>query len=316
MNYYQLLSSIQDYTENQFPLTYLADGTTVSPTQQINRFIQQAELRIYNTVQIPSLRRNVTGTVTSGNEYLSAPNDYLSTYSVAVIDPVTGSYEYLLNKDVNFIRESFPPPGYLGKPKYYAIFGPQCNNTTELSFILGPTPDDNYQVELHYYYYPTSIVQNVIQLLGAITNPGSGYTNGYYTNLPTVTNGRGDGALLNVTVAGGIVTTVEVAYGGSGYNVGDTLTCTIGSSGSGFSVPVLTVNNASGTSWLGDNYDVALLYASLVEAYVYMKGDPDLMNSYEKKFQEALGQLKRLGDGLERGDAYREGQTKLRYNTL
>lgn len=310
MNYYQLLSAIQDYTENQFPLTYLADGSTVSPTQQINRFIQQAELRIYNTVQIPSLRKNVTGVMTGGNPYLSAPNDYLSTYSMAVIDPATGSYEYLLNKDVNFIRESYPPPNYQGKPRYYAIFGSQYTDQNELSFIMGPTPDASYSVELHYYYYPVSIVQDVAASLGTITNPGSGYLDGYYTNLPTTTNGRGDGALIDVVVNSGIVTSVDIAYGGSGYNAGNTLTAVIGTSGSGFSVPILTTNNPQGTSWLGDNYDAALLYASLVEAYTYMKGDPDLMAVYEKKFQDALMQLKRLGDGMERGDAYRDGQVK------
>jgi len=158
MDYNQLFVAIQSYTENQFPATYLENGTTVSPTQQINRFIQQAELRIYNTVQIPSLRKNVTGIMTGGNPYLSAPNDYLSTYSMAVIDPVTNAYEYLLNKDVNFIRESYPPPNSQGKPRYYAIFGSQYTDPNELSFIMGPTPDASYGVELHYYYYPESIV--------------------------------------------------------------------------------------------------------------------------------------------------------------
>lgn len=312
MNYYELLTAVQTYTENQFPDVYLANGTTVSPTQQINRFIQQAELRIYNSVQIPSLRKNVTGTVTANNQYLSAPDDYLSTYSLAVIDPSTGSYEYLLNKDVNFIRESFPPPSYVGKPKYYAIFGTRYSAKNDLSFIVGPTPDVNYYVELHYYYYPVSIVQNVAATLGAISNPGSGYADGYYTNMATTTNGRGEGLLLNITVSGGIVTDVELAYGGSGYSSGDTLTSVIGTSGSGFSVPVATVNNVNGTSWLGDNYDSVLLYGALVEAYTFMKGEQDVMAMYQGKYQEALQQLARLGDGLERGDAYRDGQAKIR----
>jgi hypothetical protein len=322
MNYNQLVTAIQDYTENQFPFTYLGDGTvgynnaTTSPIQQINRIIEQAELRIYNMVQIPSLRKNVTGTVTVSNPYLSAPQDYLSTYSLAVIDPVTGAYEYMLNKDVNFIRESYPPPNAVGKPRYYAIFGPQYIDKNELSFIMGPTPDTNYNVELHYYYYPVSIVQNVINSMGVISNPGSGYTDGRYTNLPTTTNGSGDGALLNITVLGGIVTAVQLAYGGSGYTPGDTLTCTIGTSGSGFLTSVGSVNNPNGTSWLGDNFDTVLLYGALVEAYTYMKGEADLVQIYNQKYTEALAQLKRLGDGLERGDAYRDGQTKLRYNAL
>lgn len=315
MNYYQLLSAIQDYTENQFPLTTLADGYTISPTQQINRFIEQAELRIYNTVQIPALRKNVTGTVTPNTPYLACPDDYLSSFSMAAIDPTTGEYEYLLNKDVNFIRQSYPSPTDTGKPKYYALFGPRYGNKNELSFILGPTPNQIYSMELHYYFYPVSIVQNQIGSLGAITNPGSGYTNGVYTNLPAI-GGSGDGALLNVTVANNIVTSATISYGGSGYTQGDSLTATIGTVGSGFAVTISSVNNPTGTSWLGDNFDTVLLYGSLVEAYTYMKGETDMMTLYNTKYTEALAQLKRLGDGLERNDAYRKGQTSLQYNQL
>lgn len=314
MNYSQLVIAIQDYTENQFPATYLADGSSVSPTQQINRLIQQAEQKIYNAVQIPSLRKNVTGNVTANQPYLACPDDYLSTYSLAVIDPVLGSYEYLLNKDVNFIRQSYPPPNSTGVPRYYALFGSRYTANNELSFILGPSPDANYEMELHYYYYPVSIVQQAVASVGAIT-PGSGYTNGYYTNVPAISS-SGDGATLNITVSGGIVTQAEVAYGGSGYQVGAVLTATIGSTGSGFSVPVASVNNAEGRSWLGDNFDIALLNGCLAEAATYMKQEADMVQLYNQKFQESLAQLKRLGDGLERGDAYREGQTKLRYNSL
>ena len=162
MTYNELFAAIQSYTENQFPETYLADGSAVSSTTQINTFIQQAEQRIYNTVQFPSLRKNVTGNVTTNNKYLSAPNDFLAVYSLAVIDG-TGAYEYLLNKDVNFIRQAYPQPTDTAIPKYYALFGPTTTSggsptiTDELSFILGPTPDANYNVELHYYYYPESI---------------------------------------------------------------------------------------------------------------------------------------------------------------
>jgi hypothetical protein len=313
MNYYELVTAIQDYTENNFPTTYLANGTTVSTTQQINRFIQQAELRIYNTVQLPSLRKNVTGTVSLSNPYLSAPNDYLSAFSLAVIDPDTSAYEYLLNKDVNYIREAYPIPNNLGKPKYYATFGPQYNALNELSFIMGPTPDKNYSVELHYYYYPVSIVQSVPYSLGAISNPGSGYLAGTYSNLAAI-GGSGDGLLLNITVAGGIVTNVSISYGGSGYNVGDSVTATIGSAGSGFAVTISAVNNSLGTAWLGDNFDTVLLYGSLVEAYTYMKGEADMMTLYNQKYQEALQQLNRLGTGLERGDAYRSGQARIQVN--
>jgi len=228
MTYTELITAIQTYTENTFPATTLADSTVVSSTTQLNRFITQAEQRIYNSVQFPSLRKNVTGSVTSGNKYLSTPTDFLSTYSLAVID-ATGAYEYLLNKDVNFIRQAYPnPTSDTGIPKYYALFGPTVNTSTitnELSFIVGPTPDASYSVELHYYYYPESI---------------------------TVT--------------------------------------------------------ASGQTWLGDNFDTVLLYGSLVEAYTYMKGEQDMIVLYDTKYKEALALAKRLGDGLERSDAYRSGQ--------
>ena len=160
MTYTELVTAIQTYTENTFPATTLADSTVVSSTAQINRFITQAEQRIYNSVQFPSLRKNVTGSVTTSTKYLSCPDDFLSTYSLAVID-ASGNYEYLLNKDVNFIRQAYPNPTTdTGIPKYYALFGPTVNTSTitnELSFIVGPTPDASYSVELHYYYYPVSI---------------------------------------------------------------------------------------------------------------------------------------------------------------
>ena len=231
MTYSELVTAIQTYTENNFPSTTLADSTVVSSTTQLNRFITQAEQRIYNTVQFPSLRKNVTGTVSSANKYLSCPEDFLSTYSLAVI-AASGDYEYLLNKDVNFIRQAYPNPTTdVGIPKYYALFGPTVSGATitnELSFILGPTPDALYYVELHYYYYPESI-----------------------------------------TVA------------------------------------------TSGQTWLGDNFDTVLLYGSLVEAYTYMKGEADIMAFYDAKYKEALGLAKRLGDGLERSDAYRSGQARV-----
>jgi hypothetical protein len=153
MNYTQLVNAVSDYTENTF-------GTT-----EMNTFIQQAEQRIYNSVQFPSLRKNVTGTITANNKYLSCPLDYLSTFSLAVID-ATGAYEYLLNKDVNFIRQAYPQPTDTAIPKYYALFGPNSAVANELSFILGPTPDATYTVELHYFYYPESIVTAGTSWLG------------------------------------------------------------------------------------------------------------------------------------------------------
>ena len=227
MTYTELINAIQSYTENVFPDTYLADGSAYTSTQQLNTFITQAEDRIYNTVLIPALRKNVTGTVTANNKYLSCPSDFLAVFSMAVIDN-DGSYEYLLDKDVSFIRSAYPNPNDTNIPRYYALFGPTVISTTitnELSFILGPTPDQNYPVELHYYYYPTSIT-------------------------------------------------------------------------------------VSQTSWLGDNYAPVLLYGSLYEAYVFMKGEADVLAMYDKKYNEALQQLIRLGGALERGDTYRDGQFK------
>jgi len=278
MNYSQLTAAIQAYTNN----------TDTDFVAQIPVFVKQAEQRIDNTVQVANLRKNVTGNVQVGNKYLPCPQDFLSTYSLAlyaapaptatgaasaftiVVSSATdivagmfvsgtgiatsavvstivgttvtltiantgtvsgtvtfqGDYIYLLNRDVNFIREAYPNPSQRAKPKHYAIFGPSTSNVNELVFILGPTPDANYQAELHFYYYPESIV-------------------------------------------------------------------------------------TAGTSWLGDNFDTVLLYGSLVEAYTYMKGETDMMALYDTKYKEALGLLKNLGDAKQRGDAYQDGQVKL-----
>lgn len=307
MNYTELITTIQTYTENQFPSIVVSNGNTVSASVQLNQFIEQAEQRIYNIVQFPSLRKNVIGLLAANNQYLSCPNDFLSPYSFAVID--NGSYTYLLNKDVNYIREAFPSPTDVGLPKYYALFGPTVSGsviTNELSFILGPTPNSNYSVELNYYYYPDSIVQAKIDTLGTIAG-GSGYTNGTYFDVP-LTGGSGTGAMATITVSGGAVTAVTITGRGCQYSVGDVLTATIGSTGTNFSVPVATIKNANGTSWLGDNFDTALLYGCLVEAYTFMKGETDLLTLYNQKYMEALQLAKRLGDGLERQDAYRSGQ--------
>jgi len=279
MNYAQLTAAICDYTQN-FEQDFVAN---------IPVFVQQAEQRIYNTVQFPSLRKNVTGAVSATVKYLSCPVDFLAVYSMAIFSDATtaatkvteftmqvvsptgiiynqnvtgagilpgtivvsvvgdivtvskslsgfttgsvnfqGDYEFLLNKDVNFIRQAYPNPKATGVPKYYALFGPTSSGVTitdELTFILGPTPDAQYLVELHYYYYPESI-----------------------------------------------------------------------------SVAV------DGRTWLGDNFDTVLLYGSLVEAYTFMKGEQDMMAVYDGKYKEALAQAKRLGDGMERQDAYRSGQ--------
>jgi hypothetical protein len=304
MNYNELSQTIQSYVESTEQLF----------VENIPVFVQQAEERIYNTVQIPSLRKNVVGTATISNKYLSCPNDYLSSFSMAVVK-ANGEYEYLLNKDVNFIRQAYPNPADAGLPKYYALFGSQFSNPNELSFILGPTPDANYSVELHYFYYPATIVQGVISTTSGIV-AGTSYTAGTYLGVP-LTGGQGTGAIADIVISGGGVISVTIRNGGSLYVTGDILsapTSAIGNTGSGFSVSVATVSNPSGTSWLGDNYSPVLLYGAMREAILFQKGEQDLVAYYEKQFQEALAQLNRLGTGLERGDAYRDGQAKIKVN--
>jgi len=275
MTYDELVVAVTDYCENTFP------------TVDMNIFIQQAEQRIYNTAQPANLRKNVTGVTQSGNKYLSAPDDFLSTYSLAlypVISTVTtgtsgaftvtvtsatgiaigqavsgtgigtgalvrsvsgttvlltvansgavsgtvtftGDYLYLLNKDVNWIREAYPNTAGRGEPQYYAIFGPNSSNADELTFIMGPTPDLNYSAELHYYYYPESIV-------------------------------------------------------------------------------------TAGNTWLGDNFDSVLLYGTICEAFVYMRQEGDMVKQANDRYVQAIALYKNLADGKQRGDAYRDGQVR------
>lgn len=209
MNYSQLVDLVKQYTQNE----------ETSFVANIPNFVQLAEERIYNAVFIPAIRKNQIGTLTPSNKYLSLPADWLATFSLAVITPVTNAQTFLIDKDVNFIRECYPDPDDSGVPKYYAIFD---KNT----LILGPTPDSNYQVEMHYYYYPESIV-------------------------------------------------------------------------------------TASTSWLGDNFETVLLYGTLREAYIYMKGEADMMQYYEQKYQESLGLLKLLGEGKDRRDAFRSGLNRI-----
>jgi len=302
MNYAQLYQAIQAYAENTESL-FVANIPT---------FVEQAEKRIYNSVQLPSLRKNVVGTSTANNQYLSLPDDWLSTYSVAVIDG-TGKYNYLLNKDVNFLRESYPNPTSTGIPKYYAIFGATVNNLNELSAILAPTPDTGYSVELHYYYYPNTIVQGSISSIGTPV-AGSGYSANVFNDI-ALTGGAGTGATATIIVTNGGVSSVQITNPGQFYIINDVLTASFGG-GTGFSVTVSLIENPDGTSWLGDNYDPVLFYGAMREAMLFMKGEQDIVAYYEQKYSEALGQLKRLGDGLERNDAYRKGQTSLEYKGL
>ena len=276
MNYSQLVTAVTDYCENTFPTT------------DMDTFIRQAEQRIYNTVQIANLRKNVTGALNTGNKYLACPQDFLSPYSLAVYPVITttatgtsgaftitvadatgisagqviananipsetyvraitgttvymtkastgavssttifqGDFLYLLNKDVNFIREAYPQTATRGEPKHYGIFGPQSADVNELTFIVGPTPNIAYMAELHYYYYPESIV-------------------------------------------------------------------------------------TASTTWLGDNFDSALLYGTICEAFVYMRQEADMMKVAQDRYVQAIALLKNLGDGKQRADAYRDGQVRV-----
>lgn len=213
MNYTELSQAIQDYTEN----------TETTFVNNIPTFVRQTEERVYRAVMIPELRKNVLGTLTSGDKYLARPTDFLTVFSLAVIDG-DGNYQYLLDKDVNFMREAYPSPSTSGVPKYYAQFDGESVSTAYGNFIVGPTPDASYQVELHYFYDPPSIVD---------------------TN----------------------------------------------------------------TSWLGDNAEATLLYGSLIEAYTFMKGDPDLMAKYAERYQAALMNLG-IVDVRGKRDDYRDGQIR------
>jgi len=304
MNYSELVTAVQDYCENTFP------------TVDMNTMIRNAEQNIYNTVQLASLRKNMTGALTTGNQYLSAPDDFLSVYSLAVISPTTGEYLYLINKDVNFIREAYPNPGTVtlsarGVPRHYAIFGPNSSSVNELSFIVGPTPDLSYAVELHFYYLPYSIVQAAINQV-TITNAGSGYTNGFYFNVP-LTGGSGNSATADIVVSGGAVTSITMSNRGCFYAATNSLGASntnLGGAGSGFVLTVNSVTNSAGTTWLGDNFETALFNGTMMEAIRFMKGDPDLVQLYQQQFTQSLALLKNLGDGKQRMDAYRDGQVR------
>jgi hypothetical protein len=306
MNYSQLYQAIQDYTET----------TETTFVDNIPTFVKEAEDRIYNSVQIPSLRKNVIGNFTSGNAYLSLPSDWLANYSVAVIS-ASGEYSFLLNKDVNYIRSAFPNPNITGTPTHYSLFGSSISDINNLTLFVGPTPDQSYSTELNYFYYPPTIVQGEISVFGVIVG-GSTYVPGTYYNVP-LTGGSGSGAQADITVnSSGVVTAVVINSGGQFYTVGNILSCSnsyLGNSGTGFQAPVSVVSNSTGTSWLGLNFDPVLFYGALREAVIFQKQEPDFVKDIEDKFQEALGQLKRLCDGLDRGDAYRDGQTKLRITT-
>ena len=217
MTYTVLSQAVADYLETSF--------TSTGNYDQLNTFIAQAEQRIFNSVQLPDLRITTTLNTTASTPYVQVPADFMSVHSMAVYGPTDTAYAFLLNKDVNYIREAYPDPAYTGQPAYYALFGPSAGNTLDLAFILGPTPDQFYNLELQYFHYPQSIV-------------------------------------------------------------------------------------TAGETWLGDNFDSALLWGTVVEAYHHLKGEADLLAAYTKRYEEAMALLKQLGDGKNRMDSYRSGQVR------
>lgn len=297
MKYAELVTAVQDYTENTFP------------TIDLNTMIRVTEQNIYNTVQLANLRKNVTGTFSTTSEYLAVPSDFLSIYSLAVV--VDGVYFYLLSKDVDFIREAYPNPTVKGVPQHFALFGTRSNAVNDLTFIVGPTATAAYAAEMHYYYYPESIVQRAIGSLGTIV-PGSGYANRFYFNVPLTGSSSGVGATANVQVTGGAVVAVTIVNPGCYYAVGETLTGVLGSTGSGFSVPVLTVTNENGETWVGEHFDAALLNGTLIEAIRYMKGEKDLVDLYQTQYLQSIALLKNLGDGKQEADTYRDGMPRVK----
>ena len=384
MFYVDLVSAINDYVENAFP------------TSTVNRFIEQAEQRIYNQVQLAPLRKNVIGQVTPTNTYLACPTDWLSTFSLAcfvsasgtistttgsnaitivsasgnsiqagmnvkatgvpintIVTSVNGSiaylsanatatgtvsatfqgpYTYLLNKDVNFIREAFNYPVTTGTPQYYAVFGPQTSNQFAMTYILGPTPDQVYTMELHYNSYPVSIIQGQIGALSAYVssnvdqNPlaGCNYVDVSLVN-STLTRSNGAGYVVDATGSGAIANISIDAGGGiifsllnlgSEYLPNDILYAYVYTNESPTIpelVPIAQVTstlNPNGETWLGDYFDTALLNYALMEAVTYIKGEQDIVTLYQQRADNAMALLKQLADAKEQGDAYRNGLPK------
>ena len=271
---------------------------------------QLAEQKIYNSVQLPIMRKSATLTLTPSVEILNAPLDFQNAFSLAVIDG-TGAYNFLLSKDVNFIREAYPIPTSTGLPKYYAVNGPQTLLPQETAFILGPTPSAALSAQLNYSAYPTSIVSGVITSLsfGVV---GPIYNDGTYYDVP-LTQGAGAGATAIVVILGGVPTTITVQAGGVGYSLYESLTilpADVGGVGLLITVTVLSVANPEGTSWLGSNFDSALFNATMVEAIRFMKGEQDMVALYTDAYKQSLALLKNLSDGKLRQDAYRSGQVR------
>ena len=273
--YTQLKTAVKNYTDNQ-------EAVFVS---HLDRFILTAEERIFKSVDFEFFRKNVSGSMTSGNEFLAVPDDYLASFSLSVIN--SSSKEFLLQKDVNFIQEYNPNPSTTGVPRYYAIY--DINN-----FILSPTPNADFDAELHYYYRPISLTKSKVTL--TVSN-----VTGTFSSGETITGGTsGENTTINsLTSATELVITLPTGD----FTVGETVT----GGTSGATGIVVSTSADTTLTWLSENAPNALLYGSIIEAYVFMKGEPDIMSMYNERFVESLVRLKDLGEARENDDANRQG---------
>ena len=273
--YTQLKNAIQDYTDNN----------ETSFISNLDRFVESAEERIFTSVDLELFRKNVSGAMTSGNQFLAVPSDYLATFSMSI--EVSSSKQFLQQKDVNYLQEYTPNSATTGIPLYYAKYDFQ-------NFLLAPTPNDNYVTELHYYYRPASLTSSKFTL--TVNN-----VTGVFVSNETITGGTsGESTTINsITSATEFVVTIPTGT----FTVGETVTgATSGATG-----VVVSTSDDTTTTWISENAPNAILFGSLVEAYIYMKGEPDIMKLYSERFLEALSRLKDYAEARENTDAYRRG---------
>ena len=273
--YTQLKSSIQEYTDNN----------ETSFVSNLDRFIKSAEQRIFSTVDLEYFRKNASGAMTSGNQFMAVPLEYLASFSLSVEN--SGSKVFLLQKDVNFLQESYPDSTATGIPKYYAAY--DVNN-----FIIAPTPNANFSTEIHYYYRPVSLADSKFSL--TVSN-----VSGTFVNNETITGG----ASAESTTINSITSATEfvIIIPTGTFTVGETVT----GGTSGATGVVVSTSADTTLTWVSENAPNAILYGSLFEAYTYMKGEKDLLDLYNGRFSEALGRIKDLAEARENADAYRQG---------
>jgi len=273
--YTQLKNAIQDYTDNN----------ETSFISNLDRFVESAEERIFTSVDLELFRKNVSGAMTSGNQFLAVPSDYLATFSMSI--EVSSSKQFLQQKDVNYLQEYTPNSATTGIPLYYAKYDFQ-------NFLLAPTPNDNYVTELHYYYRPASLTSSKFTL--TVNN-----VTGVFVSNETITGGTsGESTTINsITSATQFVVTIPTGT----FTVGETVT----GGTSGATGVVVSTSDDTTTTWISENAPNAILFGSLIEAYIYMKGEPDIMKLYSERFLEALSRLKDYAEARENTDAYRRG---------